>query len=108
MQDLDGGKPAPLPADGMIVQTISPDGKRFTAFGPGGEYYLGAIGAEQSVPIPGIKTGETPVQWSADSRSLFMRSPGDLTIQLDRLDLASGRREPWKQLAPQGYIWSKD
>ena len=51
-------------------------------------------------PIPGFAEDEVPIQWSADGRSLYVRHWDDVPANLSRLDLAMGRRDPWKQIAP--------
>ncbi len=41
------------------------------------------------------------MRWSADGRYLFLRQDEGLTaVRISRLDLASGREEPWKELKP--------
>jgi hypothetical protein len=52
-------------------------------------------------PTVGIEAGESVVNWSADGRSLFLRQNEGLTaVKINRLDLASGRQELWKELKP--------
>jgi hypothetical protein len=53
------------------------------------------------VPTPGSEPGDTPVGWSADGRSLFVRNRHNISpAAVDRLDLAKRRKVPWKQFAP--------
>jgi hypothetical protein len=51
---------------------------------------------------PAAQAGETgmPVHWSADGRSLFLRGPERFPARVYRRDLATGRVEPWRTLAP--------
>jgi eukaryotic-like serine/threonine-protein kinase len=35
-----------------------------------------------------------------DRRFLFIRRSGGIPVRVDRLDLSTGRRERWKELAP--------
>ena len=51
-------------------------------------------------PVAGLDAAEQPLRWSADSRSLFAYRPGQVPARVFRLDVASGRREPWLTLAP--------
>jgi hypothetical protein len=39
-------------------------------------------------------------RWSGDGRSLFVGVRSQLPLKLEKLDLATGRREPWLSLAP--------
>jgi hypothetical protein len=38
------------------------------------------------------------VRWSADGRQLFLEQPEGETIKISRLDVATGRKEPWQTL----------
>ena len=50
--------------------------------------------------ITNLEPGESIVQWSGDSRFLFLRKlDGPASLRINRLDAASGRRELWKELA---------
>ena len=39
-----------------------------------------------------------PVRWSNDGRYLFLQEPAGETIKISRLDIASGRKDPWQIL----------
>lgn len=44
---------------------------------------------------------EAPVGWGADSQSLYVYPfEGDLPVRIDKIDLRSGRREPFKGITP--------
>src|SRR5262249_11450854 len=45
-------------------------------------------------------TTEAPVHWSADGRSILIADDSVRPIRVDRLDLTSGRRSPWRTLSP--------
>jgi hypothetical protein len=51
--------------------------------------------------------GDDLIQWSDDGRFLYVRGPGDSELEFFRLNLATGRREPWKRIEaadPVGLI----
>ena len=50
-------------------------------------------------PLSGIVDQDVPIQWSADGKSLFLAQYGN-PARLFRFDIASGKREPWKELTP--------
>jgi Tol biopolymer transport system component len=52
--------------------------------------------------IPGIGDREQPCCWTADGRRLYVvrNGPNDESLEIDHLELATGRRSPWKTLAP--------
>ena len=50
--------------------------------------------------IPGIEAGDVPLQWSADGRALYvLHGEWEPSARIIRLDLRTGRREPWKVLS---------
>jgi hypothetical protein len=51
-------------------------------------------------PIVGLPEGEVPVQWSADGQFLYVYRPIEVPARISRLELSTGRREPWKELLP--------
>jgi hypothetical protein len=40
------------------------------------------------------------VSWSADGKALWIFRRGEVPAQVIKLEIATGRREPWKKLAP--------
>jgi Tol biopolymer transport system component len=104
VQDISGGQPQPITEEGIIALLVSPDGKRIVAWapdsGPDGRYYLSPVDGTKATPIPGLEMGEMPIQWSADGRALYVRSSGDFTTNIYRIDLPSGRRELRKEIVP--------
>jgi eukaryotic-like serine/threonine-protein kinase len=100
IQDIDGGNPRPLTDEGTVVLLLARDGKQVVARRPDGQYHRINLDTGESVLIRGLGEGDIPVQWSANGRSLYVRSPGDFVATLHRIDLVTGRREFWKELAP--------
>jgi Tol biopolymer transport system component len=100
LQDTRGGAPTPLTPEGMPAMHVSPDGKYLTAV-VAGKLNLVPIGGAAPKPSVDVQAGESVVRWSADGRSLFVRQNEGLTaVKINRLDLASRREEPWKELKP--------
>jgi Tol biopolymer transport system component len=103
IQSLDGGPPRPITPEGVFVfgNVISPDG-RFVAGSTGTETRIYPIDDGEPRPIPGLLPGELPLRWASDG-SLYVRPPlGTVALpqKIDRLDPATGRRQPWRELAP--------
>jgi Tol biopolymer transport system component len=103
VQDAPGGKPRPITPEGVAVlsgNSISPDGK-FVA-GVDGERKVWIYPVEGGEPrlVPGITAGDAPLRWHADGRSLFIGRLGETPAKIYRLDLASGRKELWRELIP--------
>ncbi len=52
-----------------------------------------------SAGLPGLDDQDALIRFSADGNSLYV-AQGDLPIKVYRLDLATGRRELWKEIVP--------
>jgi serine/threonine protein kinase len=104
VQNISTGELHPVTPEGMIAILVSPSGKNLVGWtqdkGPDGKYYLGPLDGTPPTPILGLGLGEVPIQWSADSRSLFLREGGDSEATIYRMDLASGRRVLVKRILP--------
>ena len=79
---------------------ISPDGKLVSDVGPDGKSYLYPADGGDPRPIAGLEPGEVPISWTADGRSLFVYRLGEIPAKVYRMDLATGRKQLWKQLLP--------
>ncbi len=82
------------------VNNISPDGKFVAAIGPDGKFALYALDGSGHRPIPGLAPGDVPSSFTGDGSSLYTYRPGELPAKVYRLNLASGRKELWKELMP--------
>jgi len=103
VQDLAGGKPQAITPEGIRLprsKPISPDGKSVIARGPEGRVYLYSVSPEEPRPVPGLEVGEIPVQWSPDGKFFYVYRRGDVPARVFRVELATGRRELWKELEP--------
>ena len=79
---------------------VSPDGKYVTAVAEGKLSLVPIASAAPRAAIQ-VEVGQSVVRWSTDGRYLFLRQDEGLTaVKMTRLDLASGRQEPWKILKP--------
>jgi Tol biopolymer transport system component len=105
VQDLDGRERRALPEGFHLYwygSTFSPDGKQVAVAGPGQKLMLVPIEGGEPRPVPGALTWEAPVAWSDDGRFLYVfGSPIELPVKIHRIDLASGRRELWKEIQPR-------
>jgi len=100
-QNTEGGSPHPITPEGSIGYVVSPDGKSLVAVDSERKAFLYAVEGGEARSIPGFIVGEKPIQWSADGHSLYVAQFGRASIRVSLLDLASGRRQPWKEIAPQ-------
>lgn len=113
--ELEHGNPRPITPEGIVGRLISPDGrwlitsvsKQLSLFRlinsiPEQNLSLFPVAGGEPRPIPGQVNRDEPIQWSADGRYIYVRQDGgDLnTMRVYRLNLATGRRELWKEYIP--------
>jgi serine/threonine protein kinase len=78
---------------------VSPDGRLLAALGADGRLQVFPVDGGDGRAVPGLQPGDKPGGWSPDARSLFVYRDS-LPVQVFRVELASGRRELWRQLIP--------
>ncbi|MFY9531401.1 MAG: protein kinase [Candidatus Acidiferrales bacterium] len=102
VQDLAGGEPRPITPEGVSSSffAISPDGKLVSAVGPDGKGYLYPAEGGDTRSIPGLEAGDALISWTADGRSLFIYHLGEVPARIYLMELATGRKQFWKQLMP--------
>jgi eukaryotic-like serine/threonine-protein kinase len=108
VQSLEQGLPRPFTPEGSwpltATRPISPDGKLVAIFTPArGEGWTlrTTDGSGEPRPIPGLPGDDEVLTWSVDGRYLFVRERvGSMPARIQRLDMKTGKREPWKDLRP--------
>jgi Tol biopolymer transport system component len=102
--DTETGKTDAVTPEGIHGQApflLSPDGDTFLCMRNGGwEVYELAGGTARKVSD--LSPGGMPVQWCTGSRSIFVVEKNMEFVRVFRLDLATRRREPWRDLAMPG------
>jgi hypothetical protein len=98
---------APLTPEMTGVGVLSPDGRWVATIGHDGHFLYPTAGGARR-PLPGPSPDEWPVGWTADGRGVFVRREGRMPMPVLRVDVATGRKDVWKALAPPdraGVIW---
>ncbi len=105
IQDLDNPAPKAITPEGMAgYPALSPDGKRLAVPMADGRFLIYPVdGGGQPRAITGIEVGESISRWSADARTLYVYRLGPVPARVFRVDIATGRRELWKELAPADF-----
>jgi Tol biopolymer transport system component len=100
--DTAGGNPRALTPEGyrMVPRTVSLDDKRVAVIGPDRKRYFYPIEGGEPQAIPGLAPEETPAGWSNDGRFLYVFRRRDVPARVSKLDVATGRKEPWKDFMP--------
>jgi hypothetical protein len=78
---------------------VSPDGKFVAAIGKDRKAMLFPVEGGESRAIKGIEDGEFPLRF-ADARTVYVWKRGDVPAKVTRVDIESGKREPFKNLIP--------
>jgi hypothetical protein len=105
---LDGGPPRPVTPEGTgewsNQKTVSPDGRWFAGNRdlPGGAgLSLYPLGEGSLVPVKGLTAADIPIRWTPDAKGLFIFNREGLPTRIQRFDLATGKKTPVKEFAPQ-------
>jgi Tol biopolymer transport system component len=101
VMDLPGGTPRPVAEEGITEgSAVSPDGRSLALCDPNRLAKFYPLDGGSARPVPGVTPGDVPIQWSADGRTLYLTRRGELPARVERLDIATGKRELWKELIP--------
>jgi len=67
-----------------------------------GKLQIARFPGEEAAKAPGtpLATSDDLIQWSADGSFVYVWRTGEVPAPVDRIDLASGKREPWKKFVP--------
>jgi hypothetical protein len=108
VQDVEGGPTQPITPEGVQIpeKATTPDGESVLAL-RGGKWLLYRIDGGEPRPLSTLDADDIPLQWSADGRFLYVtRQAGGFVppVAIERVDVNSGRREPWKTLAPSDPV----
>jgi eukaryotic-like serine/threonine-protein kinase len=100
--DLSGGKPRAISPEGYrsFPRAVSPDGKLVAARGPDQRPYLYPVAGGEPSPVPGLTSEDNPTGWSDDGRFLYVYRRRELPAKVNRLEVATGRKELWRELMP--------
>jgi WD40 repeat protein len=98
--------PRPLSPEGELGwPLVSPDGLSVAVQATGG-LLLYPVDGGPARPMPGGAATDRPIRWSADGRWLYVgrgsgpRERPGVAGWIDRIETATGTRQPWKELVP--------
>jgi eukaryotic-like serine/threonine-protein kinase len=98
--DFAGGAARQIAPAGLIGNIPSPDGRWVASNGTERGILLLATGGGEPRPVPGTALQDRPFGWSPDQRFLYVYRRGEVPARTFRIELATGRKEPWRDLAP--------
>jgi serine/threonine protein kinase/Tol biopolymer transport system component len=95
--------------DGTL-RAVTPEGTSAIIASPDGKYLAGAnakndvvvfpVNGGEARPIPGLDAAYVPAQWSSDSKALYVYRPGEVPLQIFRVDIVTGKKEVLRELVP--------
>ena len=96
-QDVAGGAPRPIGPEGFFGRAISPDGKFIAVLNQDRAPFLLPVEGGEPRPLPGGRLDGRVLRFDAAGTGLFLASL-DAPLKITRYDIASGRREPWREI----------
>lgn len=102
VQDINGGEPKPISPEGVSLSyrgCISHDGKRVAAQDPEGKISIYPVGEGSPVTVPNIQSGDIPVQWTPDGKSLLV-GRREVPSRVFMIDVATGQRKLFRSFSP--------
>ena len=101
VQSLNEQRPRPISPEGVAAFVVlSPKGDSVATAGPDGQTYLYPIAGGDPIVVQGVGAGEVPTGWSSDGKSIYVYRFGEIPAKVLQVDIATGKRQPWKQLVP--------
>jgi eukaryotic-like serine/threonine-protein kinase len=102
-QDLEGGPARAVTPENMAPwrPRVSPDAELLLARAAGidGRWHFYPLGGGAPRPVPGLRPEDGVLAWSSDGRTLYV-GVGRPTPTVERLDIATGAREKWREVRP--------
>lgn len=100
VQDVAGGKPGPLTPEGTTGAFVSPDGRLLVVKSSGGALDVYPVEGGEARPVAGATPRDGVIRWSPDGRSLLVVGTGEVPARVERLEVGTGRREPFRTIGP--------
>ena len=100
VQDVAGGKPRPVTPEGTTQGLVAPDGRLVIVKASGGALLLYPAEGGEARPVPGATAEDLAIRWNTDGRSILVVRSGEVPARLERLDLATGKREALRTVGP--------
>jgi DNA-binding beta-propeller fold protein YncE len=101
--NVNGSAPRPITPEGSspasYSESVSPDGRFVLAVEADGSSSVYTVDTGERKPILGMEPGEHPTGWTGDGGSIYVYRPA-VPANVYQVELKSGRRQLWKQLAP--------
>jgi hypothetical protein len=105
--DIYKGTREPVTPEGVVCPLApSPDGTELLVRTHQNGWLMYSLRTGATRAVAGLATGEDPMQWGADSHSLFVQREPLPLARIDYLDLQTGQRRLWREIElddPAGF-----
>jgi len=104
VQEVPHGTPRPVTPEGFytlgMTRAVSPDARFVLALNvTDGATWVFPVDGGEPRRLDGIDPKrERPIRWTQDGRAVYAREFQTIPFEIFRVDLATGRREPWKRI----------
>jgi eukaryotic-like serine/threonine-protein kinase len=101
--DVESGNSTPLTPEGVTGLVLSPDGRSIAVDSTEGKIGIWTIGGSAVRLVPDLASPQQPIAWTLDGKSLyvFSRAIARTQAEVDRVDVATGKKELWKIFGTQ-------
>jgi serine/threonine protein kinase/Tol biopolymer transport system component len=105
VQSVSGASPhliARVPGAGQAFayRLVAPDGRTAVTPDALGRLMILPLDGGAPRPVPGAQPGDHPMLWSPDSKYYYFVRPNMPRAEVMKVELATGRTELWKEIAP--------
>ena len=98
LQSVTSGGPTPITPKVFIAVWKRSPRSTGLASGPGRPFWLYPLDGGSPSPANGLAAGDVVVRWSGDGKSIWTVSHKDGVPRIMRIDMATGRREVWREI----------
>ena len=100
LQDIASGTVRAISPERVVTTGLATVDGRAVLGSSGGRHFRYPVDGGEPVALPFLSADDQPLQWTADGRTLYVRRTGGWPPTVDRIDVATGRRTPWKTIQP--------
>jgi hypothetical protein len=108
--DLETGLRTPVgPREAVNIHfELSPDGRFIAAQTAKAPRMLYPVDGGDPLPIPGLRADDTIHPWKLENEAILVSGEGEVPVRIQRLELATGARTPWREISPPdpSGVWS--
>ena len=99
-QRLSGGAPRAVTPEGTHAGILARNGEFVIAKTPGESWMIYPVAHGAARPVPALHEDDFIVSTTADARSAFVIQGNEIPARVERVDLASGQRTLYREIAP--------